>query len=85
MLGIPRSYFELPEDSIVDDESHEETRYAELSEVMYIACHIAPYDWEKSWQPRKGKRCPLKGHVANLIFFNPLLHAAKDTTATVLR
>src|SRR5258707_15517688 len=55
MLGIPRSYFELPEDLIVVDESHEETRYAELSDVMYIACHIAPYDWEKS--------CPFKGHL----------------------
>ena len=33
MLGILESYFEHPEDLIAFDESHEETRYAELSEL----------------------------------------------------
>ena len=34
MLGISGACFEPP---IAEDESHEERRYAELSEVMYIA------------------------------------------------
>ena len=34
MLGISGTCFEPP---IAEDESHEDTRYAELSEVMYIA------------------------------------------------
>jgi hypothetical protein len=54
-FGISELYFELPEDPTAEDESHEESRYAELSEVLpcYIHInHVAYYDWEEL---RQGK------------------------------
>jgi hypothetical protein len=66
--GIPCSldtrsravYFELREDSTVEDESYEEAqqplRYADKLEVLHIT-YIASYDWEILWdRPGDGKR-----------------------------
>jgi hypothetical protein len=58
---IFRKYFEDSEDSITEDESHEEmpdaeppedesqeeTRYASLLEVAHTALHLTLYNWEK--------------------------------------
>jgi hypothetical protein len=80
-LGIPVTYFELPEDSIAEDESQEATRYAELLEVTHTACHIAQFEWKKYWQPVKGHRNPLKGHTMNSMFFDPFLLIAENGEA----
>lgn len=61
-LGISGLCFELPEDSATEDESLEETRYAELSEVLHIN-HVAYYEWEKLWQ---GSRRFLRGTELDL-------------------
>jgi hypothetical protein len=78
------SYAKLPEDSIAKDESHEETRYAGLLEVAHTAVHLTLYKWEKLWQPGPSWHV-LKGHVANSIFFDPLILAAKNRTAAALQ
>ena len=79
-----QAYFELPEDSIAQDESHEETRYAELLEVLHTAYHVSRYNWEKAWQSQGTRRYPLKGHVSESIFFDPLVYTPKNRTATAL-
>ena len=85
MSGIPVSCFELPEDSIAQDGSHEETRYAEPLEVLHTAYHVSLYDWKKAWQTVGLGKCPLKGQMANAIFFYPLIFSPKkDRTATAL-
>ena len=78
------SDFELPEDSIAEDESHEETRYAGLLEVLHTAYDVSRYNWEKVWQARGSSRHPLKGHVMESIFFDPLVQTPKSRTATAL-
>jgi len=44
-----QGYFELSE-----DESHEETRYSGLLEVLHTAYDISRYNWENVWQARGG-------------------------------
>jgi hypothetical protein len=84
MFDIPGSCFEPPKDSIAGDESHEETRYAEPSEVLHTI-HVSIYNWKKAWQSVGLDKVPLKGHMANAIFFYPLfLSPKKNKTATVL-
>ena len=85
-LDIPGSYFESPEDSIAGDESLEQTRYADQCEVLHTAS-VASYNWEKAWQPKGASECPLKGHVADSVFFHPLIYTPNDSDspAAVLR
>ncbi len=78
------SFFALPEGLIAEDESHEETRYAELLEVMHTACDISRYNWEKVWLAKRHHRHPLKGHVMESIFFDRLVQTPKSHTATAL-
>ena len=77
------SLFALSEGSNAEEESHEETRYAGLLEVLHTACDISRYNWEKVWQARGSSRHPLKGHVVESIFFD-LVQTPKNRTATVL-
>ena len=84
-FGIPGPYFELPRNSVGGDESLEQTRYAEPLEVLHTA-FVASYDWEKAWQPKAAGKCPLKGHMADSVFFHPLIYTPNDRPATdVLR
>ena len=85
MFDIPGSYFELPEDSIAEDESHEKMRYAERLEVLHTAYHVSLYDWEKAWQPKGPNKYPLNEHVANSMFFDPLLYTPNNRTGIALR
>ena len=71
MFRVAGSYFEPPKDSIAGDESHEETRYVEPSEVIHTA-QVSIYHWKKAWQSVGLDKCPLKGSLANQIFFCPL-------------
>ena len=87
MLDNPGSYFELS-DSIAQDESHEETRYADRLEV-HTVCHVSLFDWETAWKPEGFNQYgyPLR-HSADSIFFDPLVYAPatpKDGTATALQ
>jgi hypothetical protein len=50
-LGIPGSYFELPEDSLGEDESHEDTRHAELLEVCIPHVTFQFMVGKKAWRP----------------------------------
>ena len=77
-----QEYFELPENPIAEDESHEETRYAELREVLHTAYYLSQYKWEEGWQPHGPNRHPLKGHVSDAMFFYPLVHTPKNLTVT---
>jgi len=77
MLDIPVLYFEPPEDSIAGDESLEQTRYADQREVLHAAS-VASYNWEKAWQPGGANKCPLKGQMADTIFFHPLIYTPND-------
>ena len=79
-----QGYFELSSDSIAEDESHEETRYAGLLEVLHTAYDVSRYNWEKVWLAKGPSRHPLKGHVMESIFFDRLLQTPKSRTATAL-
>ena len=85
MLGISGSYFEHPKDPIVEGESHDETRYAGLAEVMHTAHHVSFHDWENTWIAGTSRKNPLKGHAANTVFFDLLDRAPKNRTVTTLR
>ena len=86
IYDIPGSYFELPEDSIAQDESLEEPRYADRSELWHIVS-VSLHDWEKGWKPEGAYKCPLKGQMADAAFFYPLVHSPNDSdsSAAVLR
>ncbi len=82
-FGILESYFEHPEDSpITEDESHKETRYAEIPEVTHVA-YIAHYDWGKAWRPDGDKEYPLKELAAGLFFYR-LVCTPMNNTANAL-
>ena len=68
------------------DETHEETRYAELSEVLHTAHHVAYYEWEKYWQTTRhgAKAHVLKEHAVKSIFFDPLIYAPKQEGTTTV-
>ena len=78
------SCFELSENSIVEDEPLEEPRYAGRLEVLHTAYYVSLYDWEKAWEPEGADKCPLKGHVADMVFFHPLVRTPHNRTATIL-
>ena len=78
------TWFELPEDSIVEDEPLGEPRYAERLEVLHTAYFVSLYDGGKSWEPEGANKRPLKGHVADTVFFDPLVRTPHNRTATVL-
>ena len=83
-MGISISHFDLPRDSTAEDESHEETRYAELPEVLHTH-DMSYFDWAKIfWQRVGGGKTRLKGSLANSLFFHRLLASPKSGTATVL-
>jgi hypothetical protein len=86
-IDISKSYFDLPSvDPTTEDESHEEARYAELSEVLHTAHHVAYYEWEKYWQGTRAGTRALKEHAAKSIFFDPLIYTPKkERTVTVLQ
>jgi hypothetical protein len=78
------SSFALSEGSIAEDESHEETRYAELWEVLHTAYDVSRHNWEKGWQSKGPSRHRLKGHVMESIFFDRVVQTPKSRTATAL-
>jgi|SRR5712671_4440699 len=85
MLDMPESYFEQSEDSTAEAESHEETRYAGLAEVIHTAHHVQLYDWENTRKAENSKKNPLKGHVANMAFFSLFDCTPKNGPVTTLR
>jgi hypothetical protein len=73
---------EPPEDLIVEDGSHEEIRYAGLFEVVHTGLTLTLHNWENCWKPKRFKKRPSKGHLADSIFFDPFICAPKSRLAT---
>jgi len=79
-------YYDIPGSYFHDDEPLEETRYVERLELLHISS-VVSYDWEKGWRPEGANKCPLKGMMADAIFFYHVVHTSNDNNspAAVLR
>jgi hypothetical protein len=76
------AYFELPEDSTAEGESHEKQpwRSAGQSEILHIAS-LASLNWEKFWQGTS--KHALDKRLAQTIFFFNLIIDVPDSETTV--
>jgi len=79
-LGISAPYFETSQDSTTVNLTNEETRSAELSEVLHV-CGVAHLQWERFWQANGAYR-NLKEYGATSIFFDRLLFTPRNEMVT---
>jgi hypothetical protein len=85
IFDIAGTYFGASEDTIVEDESLGEPRYADRSEVVHTVS-VSLYYWEKAWESMGADKCDLKGKVADAMFFYPLNYASPNgSSPTILR
>jgi len=80
VLCIPGSCFELPEDTIAKDESHNKTRYA-----SYWRCCIPHVTFRFTIGGNRRGLTNVPSCGGRLDLFRPLVHTPNGRTATVLQ